>query len=499
MTNYKTNYRFYSGLLACLFALSCSFDSGVKSEIEKEVRKEFLTKDSTLSEKTPSDKWWMEFNDETLNQLVDLGLQNNKDIQIANLAIITSRQLNNIDAIKLLPSGSVGVGRQRFASPGFGPSGVRYDLFQSTMDASWELDFFGKNLDRYKGGKMRFLKEAQLYKATSLRVAGEIAQNYITLKSLQKQIANLAKITELKNKLITIAEQKEKNGIASKTNIYKAKIDFDSASSTLIETKTNEKVLTYKLAVLIGTTPEKISEILGNTSKKEIFDYSSGVVPVGLKSDILQRRPDIVAAFYEVEAAGFDQSAQLKEFFPSFNLTARIGGGSKDFGSMLKDGANVKDVRGAVSLPIFSAGSLIAEYKISKAKTKITVVDYEKAVLNAIEDLESQLVRYVNALQIENNASHTLESSNKILQISRNKKTLGAISSEELLNSEVAQIQSENQLAQKKSDSLINLITLHKALGGGFEGYEMHFEKDRVVWVKTPIRDNERSNTNDKK
>lgn len=480
MKFYKNSFK-----AAILFVIlnSCAENKEFKSSIDKEVKEQFLTKNNLLSTTPPADKWWLEFGDSTLNQLIDLGLQNNCDIQIANQAIVTSRQLNNINITNLLPSGSVGVARQRFASPGFGPNGVHYDLFQSTFDATWELDFFGKNLDRYKAGKLRFLKEAQLYKANSLRIVSEISQNYFELKATEKQIENLQKISELRKQLTEIATTKESHGTSSKINIHKAEIDHDNANSALIDAQTNEKVLTYKLAVLIGAMPEKVLEILQQKNPQNIFDYYSGLVPIGLKSDILKRRPDIIAAEYEIDAAIFDKSAQFKEFLPSFNLTTRIGGGATDLGGMLKNGANVKDIRGGVSVPIFSVGQLMAEYKISKARTKIAVLNYEKTVLSAIEETESQLTRYINALQIENNSQHSLQANNNILRINQNKRRLGVISREEFLNSQITQLTNENFLAQKKSNSLVNLIALHKALGGGFEGFEMKFEKDRVLWI----------------
>ncbi len=468
-------------LLASL--VSCSNNNEYKTNLKKDVKEQFLTKDKNLSKAAVADKWWLEFNDSTLNQLIDIALKNNRDIQIANQSIITSRQLNNLDITTLLPSGTVGISRQRFASPGFGPRGISYDLFQSTLDASWELDFFGKNLDRYKAGKLRFLKEAQLYKANSLRVVSEISQNYFALKATQKQIENLQKIAAIRQQLTEIAQGKEKAGATSKINIHQAEIDQNSSQSSLIDAKTNEKVLTYKLAVLIGVMPEQVIELLKDKNSKNIFSYYSGVVPVGLKSDILKRRPDIVAAEYEIDAALYDKSAQFKEFLPSFNLTAKIGGGATNLGDMMKNGANVKDIRGAVSVPLLSIGQLMAEYKISKSAAKTAVLNYEKTVLSALEDTESQLTRYINSLQVENNSQNSLQANNKILRIQQNKRRFGVISHEQLLNNEIVQLTSENLLAQKKSETLSNLVSLHKALGGGFEGYEMKFEDDRVLWI----------------
>ena len=477
---------------------SCSKGNKLEEKADSfadNVGSEFLTKDENISDSKPKDNWWLEFNDVVLNQLIDLGLKNNKDIQIADLAIITSRQLNNIIASSLLPSFSANLGRQRFASPGFGPNGIEYDIYQTTFDAAWELDFLGKNLDRYKAGKLRFLEEVQLYKAATIRIAAEIAQNYIKLKSSQKQIEDLEEITDIRKKLVAIASQQEKEGRSSKVNIYDAQIELNSSLNQLSEVRVSEKVLTYKLAVLVGKTPEEILGILDKKSsknnQKEIFDYYSGIVPVGLKSDIIRRRPDIIAAEYEINAALFDKKAQFKEFFPSFTLTAKIGGGDRDLGEVLKNGTNVKDIRGGISIPIFQAGKLIAEYKISKAEAKIAVLNYEKTILSALEECESQLARYINALQIENNSDNALQAAVKILQINENKKNSGVISTEELLKSQIAVLNSQNQAAQKKSDSLVNLIALHKAIGGGFEGYEMRFEKDRIFWEEKTDNQNQ--------
>ncbi len=481
-------------LLLAILASSCANNDEFKSDIKKDVKPSFLSQSTDISNKAPTDQWWLEFNDELLNRLIDLGLKNNRDIQIANQSIVTSRQLNNVDATKLFPTGTAGISRQRFASPGFGPSGVKYDLFQATFDASWELDFLGKNLDRYKAGKLRFLKEAQLYKANSLRITSEIAQNYFALKATQKQIANLEKIHALYSDITQIVTKKEELGIASKSLIHQSGIDQNSAEVSLLEVKTNEKILTYKLAVLVGVTPEEIGDILKPAKQKNIFDYNSGIVPVGLKSDVLKRRPDIIAAEYEIDAALYDKSAQFKEFFPSFNLTARIGGGATSLGDVLKDSTNVKDIRGGVTVPIFSVGQLLAEYKISKSKAKIAVLDYEKTVLTALQDCESQLVRYINSLAIENNSKASLQASNNILQIDQNKKRLGIISKEDVKKSEISALMSENQMAQRKSETLSNLVALHKAIGGGFENYEMHFEKDGVQFVE-----NKNQSKNDQK
>jgi NodT family efflux transporter outer membrane factor (OMF) lipoprotein len=482
--NKSVSKKMALALILEIFFASCSNKDEFKSNISAQIDSGFLTNSKNISAQIPQDNWWFEFNDKTLNYLVDLGLKNNKDIAISNAAILTSRQLNNIQISSILPSASLKLGRQRFSSPAFGANGVAYDIYQSSFDAAWELDLFGKNLDRVRGGKLRFLKEIQLYKILSLRVSSEIARNYVELQTTKKQISNLRQIILLHQKILDIAAQKEKNGTVSKIETHNAQINANSALIQLVELETQAKVLSFKLAVLIGETPEKIIEILQNSDSSQILNYDSGVVPVGLKSDILRRRGDIIAAEYEIDAAIFDKKAQFKEFFPSFNLTATIGGGAKNLSDIFKDGANVKDIRGFVSVPIFQSGRLIAEYKISKTKAKIAVLNYEKTVLQALEECESQLVRYINSLQIENAANQQAQASNNIFKINQNKKSLGAINSEQLFATQISSLNLQNQFLQKKSQSLGNLISLHKAIGGGFEGYEMTFEKDKIEWIK---------------
>jgi len=477
--------NFFSKVVALLFLLtSCSADKELKTNIKSEVSSQFLSDSKDVNSGDVADKWWLEFNDELLNKLVAVGLDNNKDIKMSNVAILTSRELNNVNLAEFFPSGSVSLQRQRFASPVFGPSGVKYDIYQALANVSWEVDIFGKNLDRYKASKLRFFKEMQLYKTNALRVAAEITQNYIALKATQKQISNLEEILAAEEKLSEIAQKKVENGLTSKIEIYKARIQYSEASSNLISAKTNEKLITYRLAVLLGTTPDKTVEILKQKNRKQIFDYNSGIVPVGLKSDVLKRRADVLAAEYEIDAALYEKSAQFKEFFPSFSLTGSVGGANKNLGDVLKSPTNMQNITGGFSVPIFSYGQLLAQYKISKASAKNAVLNYEKTVLEAIADCESQLINYVNALKIERNSADANLANKEILQIAKNKKRLGVATSEEVLINKIAALNSENILAQKKLSSLTYLIALHKSLGGGFEGYKMKFEKDRVLFVK---------------
>ena len=480
--------KFLTSIFLLSFTLclaSCSNDKEFRTNIKNEIPSQFLSNSQDVNNSEVADKWWLEFNDETLNKLVDIGLENNKDIKMSNVAILTSRELNNITLADFAPSGSVSLNRQSFASPAFGPNGVRYNLYQALANVSWEVDLFGKNLDRYKSGKLRFFKEMQLYKTNALRVAAEITQNYISLKAAQKQISNLEKIVKVQEKLNKIADDKVKSGLTSQDLAYKASINYNNASSNLISIKTQEKILIYRLAVLLGTTPEKTLEILDGQKKiRQILDYTSDVVPLGLKSDILKRRPDILAAEYEIDAALYDKSAQFKEFFPSFSIVGSVGGGNKNLGDVLNDPTNVRNITGGFTLPILSYGSLMAQYKISKASAKNAVLNYEKTVLEAMADCESQLINYINALKIERLNNKINSASKKISEITKNKMRFGTSSTEEFLNSEIAALNSEIVLAQSKANSLSYLIALHKSLGGGFEGYNMKFEKDRVSFVK---------------
>jgi multidrug efflux system outer membrane protein len=487
--------RFFNKIILMMFVLcfaNCSKDREFKNHLKGEISSQFLSDSKDINSGDVADKWWLEFNDHLLNKLVAVGLKNNKDIKMANVAIVTSRELNNVNLTEFFPSGSIGLQKQKFSSPAFGPSGIRYSIYQSVANVSWEIDIFGKNLDRYKAGKLRFFKEMQLYKTNALRVAAEITQNYFALKATQKQISNLEEILEAQEKLTKIARSKEKNGLTSKTEIYKARIQYDDASSELIAAKTSEKVIIYRLAVLLGTTPDKALELLNKKNRKEIFDYNSGIMPVGLKSDVLKRRADILAAEYEIDAALYDKSAQFKEFFPSFNISGIIGGGNKSLGKVLNDPTNVQNITGGFTIPIFSYGSLLAQYKISKASAKNAVLNYEKTVIEAIADCESQLINYVNALKIERNSNDAALANKEILQIVKNKKRLGVATTEEVLMGKIAALNSENILAQKKSNSLTYLIALHKSLGGGFEGYKMKFDKDRVSFVKKDTKNDKK-------
>ncbi len=499
--NLPSQIKFLSIAVTLLILLgSCSVSVKKNDNILDATKKVFFRQDKSFSNQEVEDNWWLKFEDAELQRLIRMALKNNQDVKIANLNIITARELNNIDAAALMPSASVGAARHRFASPAFGPQGLRYDLYQSTFDAVWELDFLGKNLDRYQAGKLRFLKEIQLYKASNLRLISEICQNYVRLRTLQKEGKNLQKIVNIRKKLLEIAQKKDVVGNALKSEAHQATINYSEALNQLNDIKSNEKILGHKLAILVGVIPEKIGHLISDNSTS-ILDYYTQQIPLGLPSDLLKRRADIIAAEYEVDAAGYDKRAQFKEFFPSFNLSAKIGGGAKNLGDTIGNGTNVKDISGAISLPIFSANKLIAEYKISKTHIKTALLNYEKTIIAAVEECESQLIRYSNAIYSKTNSYKALDASRKILHIDWKKRELGIIAEEKLLESEIANIVNENNFVERQSESLVNLVALYKALGGGFESQEIQFKDDNISWIKSEKngRRGEASNLNKKR
>jgi multidrug efflux system outer membrane protein len=480
-------------LLLLLITTSCSLISKQKSdkknaEFSQKLGNNFFSiltseqKKSTIAQ--IKDDWWQDFNDEKLNKLIELAIENNTDLKMMNQSIVVSRQLNNIDASVIFPSGSVNFIRQRFSQVGFGPSGLSYDLYQSTIDAAWELDFLGKNLDRYKASKIRFLEDLQLYKYNHLRLAAEVSINYFSYFNSQKQIDNLAKIYHKKNQILQIAKSEKSIGVIEKSDLLDIEIEINSIKSNIVAEENKQKLILYKLAFLTAKLPEEVLQIVQNIDSKNIFKYRDYSNNFALRSEILKNRPDVVVAEMEIDATDFEQKAQFKEFFPSFNLTARIGGGSNDISQVLKDASNIKDIRGGFSLPIFSYSSLIAKYKISKSKAKTAILNYENVVLKAVEDVESSIDSYFAKQKIYKNSYQNYLHQQEINHINQQKFKVGRISSKRYLQSEINLIKFESEAISKKAESLISLISMHKAVGGGFSSYQVNFEKNQANLVK---------------
>jgi outer membrane protein TolC len=274
-----------------------------------------------------------------------------------------------------------------------------------------------------------------------------------------------------------------KAGEVSETDISPIMTQLNDANILVSSTQANMLGIIYRLAVLSGKMPEEMLKSL-ITNEVDIIQYDAGIVPVGLKSDVLKRRADVKMAEFELSASILDAKAQGKEFFPTFNLTGTLGYGNTTLGSAFSNPKQIVNASAFFNWPLFQGGGVIAGFEISKLQAKLALMNYESTILSAISDAETAILNYANALALSGEAKASLILAGKVLNMTTNQFNAGEISEKEFLNAKLARNQAYISYLGYHSNSITSLIAVHKAIGGGFEGYTLTVEKDKVIYKK---------------
>ena len=438
-----------------------------------------------VSEKEPADvkQWWTLFNDPTLNALIGEAEKANKDLKIAYARIREARALRTISASGLFPA--VGTREQydrirsssnaapssvapRFRSPAPLPGTFMngYDLYLGGFDASWELDFFGRIRRSVEAASADLSASEEDYRDTLVTLLSEVAVDYLTVRGTQLRLDIAEKNIEAQRQTVELTRVRFEAGLSSDLDVSQAKAQLATTESQVPSLETTLKQSMFQLATLLGQAPEYLVEEL---SKSVPIPGIPPEVPVGLPSDLLRRRPDVRRAERQLAAATARIGVATADLFPRITLTGNIGQASMTLSNITHSANSFWSLGPALDWNLFNAGSTLANIEAQKARTEEALGTYEKTVLTALQDVESALVAYSREQTRRESLAAAVDSNQRAFDISSELYARGLVDFLRVLDSQRSLYLTQDQLAV--SDQLVssNLVTLYKALGGGWE------------------------------
>ena len=285
-----------------------------------------------------STAWWQQFDDPTLNSLIEQASRNNLDLAIALANVEKSKALRRTISADYFPQvdTSGNADRSRYSSQtGFGSNIGTRNNFNASLDASWELDLFGRVRRSVEAADARIEAEEALLQGVQLTLLAETATAYFELRSLQAQQANIQNTIELMQEIEKIAQAQFDAGIISELDLYSARGERENMEAQLPNLQADITARAFRLSVLTGKEPEYHLALLDSTS---LLSEPKDRVPLGLRSDLLQRRPDIRQAERLLAATTADIGAAKADLLPSFSLTGAIGSSARAFGDLFTAG-----------------------------------------------------------------------------------------------------------------------------------------------------------------
>jgi NodT family efflux transporter outer membrane factor (OMF) lipoprotein len=428
--------------------------------------------------------WWNQFKDLTLSSLVDLAIRANLDLRQAEARIRQARAALGVAGAPLYPEVDATLLFQRssrapsqlISSPTgvgavVGPSGLITgpftQLFQVGGSSSYQIDVFGgirRNLEAAGADLMASVEDRRDVLVT---LVGEVGNNYLSLRGFQQQLAVARKNLVAQKKTAAIIRRRFEAGTVSKLDLANAEAQVATTAAQIPTLESQIRAAIYALGVLLGREPAVLEKDL---IKEGPIPPNPPEVPVGLPSELIRRRPDIRRAEAQLHAATARIGVATADLFPKFSLTGSFGISSSDLTKL----GNIADNKfwsfgPSVTWPIFAGGRIWWNIKVQDALAEQALLTYQKAVLTALQDVETALVAYAKEQDRRKALVEAVNNNRQAVDLAMKLYTAGKT---DFLNVTTAQLNlytTENALAQSTAAVDTDLIALYKALGGGWE------------------------------
>jgi outer membrane protein, multidrug efflux system len=441
--------------------------------------------DVPLSYEPPPAFWWEIFNDPLLNKYIQMAAYYNNDVLKAEANIFQARASRQVSAAPLFPkvsvdfdafhaflskNGPLTTSKGGATAPMSPSAPEKLNIFTNFIDASWELDIFGKTRRGVEAAQAQLESIIEQKNDILISVFGEIARNYIELRSSQKQKMLLDRNIDILQKNVQIIQKRYSTGYSNLLELEQIDIQLNQAVSALPAVNTAVYRSIFALSVLIGDLPEiLLEELLPLQPLPELPECLSA----GLRSDLLRRRPDIREAERNLAQATANIGVAVASFYPSVTLTGILGLESLKISNLFTPNSKAWIYGAGINMPIFQGGTLIGNLKIAEAQTAALAFTYQQTVLNALRDAESALISYGEDVKTTDELKKIVATNQKLTHINRQRYTKGLAGQLDYLNSELILNNAELSLLQSETAALLDLVSLYKALGGGWEPFAL--------------------------
>jgi outer membrane protein, multidrug efflux system len=408
-------------------------------------------------------QWWTRFQDPKLTELVSAALRTNLDVRLAEALLREARAIRGKDAGGLWPSVTAtgtAIRAGKVSGNGF-PS-----TYQAGATAAWNLDFFGLVRRQLESDDASIQAARENVYGAQVTLASEVALDYFQVRSAQEQIA-IAQ-TNLQSEVHTaeVTRLKGSAGFVSALDEANADAEVATTAATIAPLEITIQQNIFALSILLARPP---ADLLEDLSRPGVVPLTPPEVPVGLPSDLLRRRPDIRAAEANLHAAAALIGVAVADFYPQFSLTGSLNYQNSLARDLFAGPSGIYSGGPQVNWPIFSGGSTISNLRLQKAATDAAYITYQKTVLAALADVESNLVAFAKEWDHRKALSRAVVKYRRALELAQQLYQAGTEEFLTVLDAERSLLASETALAQSRQAISSDLVNIYRALGGGWE------------------------------
>ncbi|HAT8966661.1 TPA: efflux transporter outer membrane subunit [Legionella pneumophila subsp. pneumophila] len=462
-------------LLSCLILSSCLVGPNFK-EPKKDAANYWLTSSPAIKQSAfQNANWWKVFNDPTLTVLIDNGYHNNLSLQMAGVRVLQARAQLAQSVGELYPQQQAMVGDYNYNRIGGNQlEGLLPPDFLTAslgFSASWELDFWGKYRRAIQYNDALFLASLAAYDSALVTLTSDIASTFIKIRTSEELIKVTKANIQVQAMSLKIAKDRYSGGQTSLLDVEQAATELAETQAKLPQYVSDLQHQKDILAVLLGTTPDKVDDLL---KKNKGIPKASAVVEVGIPKEVIARRPDVYQARMEAIAQSAAIGAVKANLYPSLSLVGTFVFASNNIGSStisdIFDWSNRNIVAGpSLTWSLLNYGQITNAVRAQDAAFQQALLNYLNLVLKVQQEVQDNITRYVEGQKTVSSLKTANASAIESTRLALVRYKEGEANYTTVLNAEQQQLRVQTSLVNATGELALSLVGLYRSLGGGWQ------------------------------
>jgi NodT family efflux transporter outer membrane factor (OMF) lipoprotein len=417
------------------------------------------------------ERWWTGFHDPMLEALVQRAVEGNLDLKISSARIREARAARGIAAAAGLPQVSASGGYSRSKQLVARTDGVVLaegssprNVFEAGFDASWEIDVFGGVRRDMEAALAQVQAAEEAREDVLVTLVADVARNYIELRGAERQIEILDQTVVAQRDSLGLAQERFDAGMGSDLDVARAEGLLAATAAQRPALEVLRRQSGFRIGVLLGRDP---GALLAELDAPGSLPPAPPEIPQVLPSELLSRRPDLRRSEREVAAATARIGVATADLFPRFNILGSFGRRSSDLGE-LNAASQFWSAGLGFQWPILAGGRIRANIRVQEARQEQALLQYQKAILTALEEVENALSAHGRELRRQESLRASVAANRRALELATERYTSGLENYLSVLDAQRSMYAAQDQLVQSERNAAVTLIAVYKALGGGW-------------------------------
>ncbi|MDQ8194929.1 efflux transporter outer membrane subunit [Coraliomargarita sp. SDUM461004] len=412
-------------------------------------------------------RWWQRFDDPQMEALITDAIEKNPDLRSALSTIRQARAERGLESAELWPSLAASIAGSGTQTRDLNNSNSTHsDSYQAALDASWEVDLFGRQQQYVAAADAALAASEEDYRQAQVTLAAEVASTYLTLCSYTTQLDIVRQNLATRESTQEIVQWQEQAGESDALNSQQSIAATEQVRAQIPELEQSLVETRNSLAILTGRTPAALQ---GQLQLPTSFPSAPANIAVGIPAETLRQRPDIRSSENTILAAQARLTAAERSRLPSLNLSGSIGIEALQAGDLLDPQSLISNLAAGLSAPLWDAGRIRRNIEVQNELLQQAYLEYENTVLNALAEVENALSSIDKRNQQITTLQRACEAAQNATQLAQLQYKAGEVDLLTVLDAQRTELSLDQSLTSTQAEALNAHVQLYKALGGGWD------------------------------